>query len=128
MWRIGWDWVAPATSIAVSLLILYSTIQLLRETLDLLLDAVPTRIDPTAVAQYLTDVPGVQEVHDLYVWSMSTSSIALAAHLGGWTGPCAELHTRRGARDRASLRDGTCDVQLEPADADVACAQPGRCL
>src|SRR5262245_35150230 len=79
--RTGWAWVDPATSLVVSAVILYSTWKLVREALDLLLDAVPAHIDPDAVAKYLAGLSEVREVHDLHVWSMSTTEVALTAHL-----------------------------------------------
>jgi cobalt-zinc-cadmium efflux system protein len=81
VWRTGWTWVDPATSIVVSAVILFSTWKLVREALDLLLDAVPPHIDPDAVAKYLAELSDVREVHDLHVWSMSTTEVALTAHL-----------------------------------------------
>ena len=129
VWRTGWDWIDPATSIAVSLLILFSTIGLLREALDLLLDAVPAHIDPVAVEEYLAGLPGVQQVHDLHIWSMSTTDVALTAHLvvDGQSRPPAFV---RDASHEIEHRFGIAHatLQLEPADADEACAQPGRCL
>jgi cobalt-zinc-cadmium efflux system protein len=81
VWRTGWEWVDPATSIVVSLVILFGTISLLRDALNLLLDAVPAHIDPAAVESYLAKVPNVQAVHDLHIWSMSTTESALTVHL-----------------------------------------------
>jgi len=54
---------------------------LLRESLDLALDAVPRDIDPAALAACLAAVPGVTAVHDLHVWNASTSEISLTVHL-----------------------------------------------
>ncbi|HVK86792.1 MAG TPA: cation diffusion facilitator family transporter [Kofleriaceae bacterium] len=81
VWQTGHTWIDPATSIVVSIVILYGTIDLLREALDLLLDAVPSHIDPVAVEDYLAKVPDVQAVHDLHIWSMSTTQAALTVHL-----------------------------------------------
>lgn len=81
VWRTGWSWIDPATSIAVSLVILVGTVGLLREATDLILDAVPTHIDPAAVASYLATIDGVTAVHDLHIWPMSTTEAALTVHL-----------------------------------------------
>jgi cobalt-zinc-cadmium efflux system protein len=81
VWRTGWTWIDPVTSLLVSATILYGTWKLVREAFDLLLDAVPAHIDPDAVETYLAQLPAIREVHDLHVWSMSTTEVALTAHL-----------------------------------------------
>ncbi len=77
----GWTWLDPALSIAIAVVILLGTWDLLRQSLHLSLDGVPTSIELAAVKSYLSALPGVSEVHDLHVWAMSTSEIALTAHL-----------------------------------------------
>jgi cobalt-zinc-cadmium efflux system protein len=81
VWRTGWSWIDPATSLVVSAVILVGTWKLLREALNLLLDAVPPHIDPKHVETFLATLPEVREVHDLHIWSMSTTEVALTAHL-----------------------------------------------
>ena len=76
-----WSWLDPAVSLLVSALIVVGTWGILRESLDLAMDAVPGRIDPAAVRTYLEAAPGVVEVHDLHVWAMSTTETALTVHL-----------------------------------------------
>jgi cobalt-zinc-cadmium efflux system protein len=129
VWRTGWSWVDPATSIVVSLVIVASTVGLLREALDLLLDAVPPHIDPDAVEKYLAELPGVQQVHDLHIWPMSTTAVALTAHLVvQWDGR-SPMFVRDAAHEiehRFGIAHAT--IQLEPADGDAVCAQPGLCL
>lgn len=77
----GWTWLDPAVSLVIAVVILAGTWGLLREALDLAMDAVPAGIDPEAVAAYLAALPGVVAVHDLHVWGMSTTEVALTAHL-----------------------------------------------
>lgn len=77
----GWTWLDPAVSLVIAVVILAGTWSLLREALDLAMDAVPAGIDPEAVAAYLGALPGVVAVHDLHVWGMSTTEAALTAHL-----------------------------------------------
>jgi cobalt-zinc-cadmium efflux system protein len=81
MWLTSLAWIDPAISIAVVLLILWGTWGLLRESLDLALDAAPAHIDVAAVRAYLAAQPGVIAVHDLHVWAMGATSPALTAHL-----------------------------------------------
>lgn len=78
---LGWQWIDPITSLAVALVIFFGTWTLLREAFDLALDAVPSEIDPTEVREFLAKLPGIDEVHDLHIWAMSTTETALTAHL-----------------------------------------------
>ena len=77
----GWPWLDPALSLGIVVVILVGTWGLLRDSVNLALDAVPEGIDPPAVEQYLRGLPGVTEVHDLHIWGMSTTEVALTAHL-----------------------------------------------
>ena len=77
----GWLWLDPAVSLVIAAVIIVGTWSLLRESLDLALDAVPIGIDPAKVKAFLRDLPGVVAVHDLHIWAMSTTETALTAHL-----------------------------------------------
>lgn len=77
----GQNWIDPAISVMVVLLILWGTWGLLRESLDLAMDAAPAHIDVAAVRTYLATQPGVIAVHDLHVWAMGATKPALTAHL-----------------------------------------------
>jgi cobalt-zinc-cadmium efflux system protein len=77
----GWAWIDPAVSIVIVLLIVLSTWSLLRESLRMVLAAVPSNVDPHEVRQFLEQGPGVSETHDLHIWAMSTTETALTAHL-----------------------------------------------
>jgi cobalt-zinc-cadmium efflux system protein len=77
----GWDWLDPAVAIAVSLLIAVTAAGLFREALHLSLDGVPFEIDRAAIADWLVQQDGVQGLHDLHIWPLSTTRTALAVHL-----------------------------------------------
>lgn len=77
----GWCWFDPLAAIIVSVLIALSTWRLLKSALALALDAVPTGIDRDAVEASLQALPGVDSIHDLHIWSLSTTRPALTAHL-----------------------------------------------
>ena len=77
----GWLWLDPMASIIVVVLILVGTWGLLRDSLNLALDAVPKHINTNDVRTYLSNLPGVSDIHDLHIWGMSTTDIALTAHL-----------------------------------------------
>lgn len=77
----GWAWLDPAISLVIAVVILWSTWYLLRQALHLSLDGVPVSITLDKVKNYLTAQSNVIEIHDLHVWAMSTSEIALTVHL-----------------------------------------------
>lgn len=81
MWATGWLWLDPVVSLGIVLVIVLGTWGLLRDSLDLALDAAPRGIDPKAVKAWLAERPGVTEVHDLHIWAMSTTETAMTAHL-----------------------------------------------
>ncbi|WP_342150512.1 cation diffusion facilitator family transporter [Methylorubrum sp. SB2] len=77
----GYDWIDPVVSLVIAALIIVSTWGLLTESLRMALAAVPPRIDPLAVRACLAGRPGVVSLHDLHIWPMSTTEVALTAHL-----------------------------------------------
>lgn len=77
----GWVWLDPLVSIVIVLLILVGTWSLLRESLRLVLAAVPANVDAAAVTAFLKAQPGVSGMHDMHIWAMSTTETALTAHL-----------------------------------------------
>ena len=78
----GWLPIDPILSIAVALLILRSTWQLLKQSTGVLMEGVPGHLDFDAIGRSLAALPGVSDVHDLHIWNMSTEGVALSAHLG----------------------------------------------
>lgn len=77
----GWLWLDPSISLVIAGVILLGTWGLFKESTSLILQAVPAGIDPVAVGEYLNELPGVQEFHDLHIWAMSTTETALTVHL-----------------------------------------------
>jgi len=77
----GWGWVDPAVSLVIAAIIVWGTWGLFRESISMTLGAVPSAIDAAKVRSYLAGLPGVTQVHDLHIWSMSTTETALTAHL-----------------------------------------------
>ncbi len=74
-------WIDPIISLVIAVVIFLSTWGLLRDSLNLAFDAVPTHIDVQAVEELLRTLPGVTAIHDLHIWAMSTSDTALTVHL-----------------------------------------------
>jgi cobalt-zinc-cadmium efflux system protein len=77
----GWSRLDPIVSLLIVGVILISTWRLLRDSLTLSLDGVPAGVNSSAVMSYLADQRGVTDVHDLHIWALSTTSVALTAHL-----------------------------------------------
>lgn len=77
----GWEWIDPVTSLLIAAVILIGTWGLLRDSMNLALNAVPKGIDLDEIKAYLQSIPTVVEVHDLHVWGMSTTEAALTVHL-----------------------------------------------
>jgi cobalt-zinc-cadmium efflux system protein len=124
----GWTWIDPVVSLIIVAVILVSTWGLLRDSVNLALDAVPEDIDVARVQAYLASLPSVQAVHDLHIWGMSTTETALTAHLvipnpsdddALLAKACAELHDQFGI-EHATLQvergDPAYPCRLAPAE------------
>ncbi|MDZ7742459.1 MAG: cation diffusion facilitator family transporter [Bacteroidota bacterium] len=77
----GKQWIDPLTSFLIIAVILWGTWRLFTDSLDLALDAVPKHIKLEKVREFLLSQKGVENVHDLHIWAMSTTKVALTAHL-----------------------------------------------
>jgi cobalt-zinc-cadmium efflux system protein len=94
-----WLWLDPLVSLLIGVVILASTWGLLREAINLALDAVPRDIDARQVQNYLQHLSGVSAVHDLHIWAMSTTETALTAHLVLDRPPADNAMIERAAED-----------------------------
>jgi cobalt-zinc-cadmium efflux system protein len=122
----GWGWLDPLLSLIIVAIILIGTWGLLRDSLNLAMDAVPAHIDPEAVRSYLQGLPGVDDVHDLHIWAMSTTESALTVHLVRCatedrdrfiSGVHRELH------DRFGIGHATVQLETDPS----ACPFGAQC-
>jgi cobalt-zinc-cadmium efflux system protein len=80
LWR-DWRWADPAFSVIISLLIIYSAWRLLSDAVNILLEGAPSHINPAAVEEAMRTVEGVNEVHDLHIWTITSDRHALTAHV-----------------------------------------------
>jgi cobalt-zinc-cadmium efflux system protein len=118
----GWVWLDPAVSLVIGGLIVLGTWSLMRESLDLALQAVPTSVDHAQVLTYLRALPGVSDVHDLHIWGMSTTETALTAHLVRPGGQLDDSLLRRACQDlRARFSVHHATLQIESGMADHPC-------
>jgi cobalt-zinc-cadmium efflux system protein len=76
----GWAAADPIASLVVTAIVMRSAWRLVRESVDVLLESVPTHISPAAVRTQIEAIPGVESVHDLHIWSVSSGMVAMSAH------------------------------------------------
>ena len=77
----GLQWIDPALSLGIAAVIVLGTWGLLRDSMDMALDAAPKGVDVARVRDWLCALPGVEAIHDLHIWAMSTTETALTAHI-----------------------------------------------
>ena len=81
IWATSWAWVDPVLGIGIALWVLPRTWTLLSEAIDVLLESVPRGINLDAVEAAMRNTPGVRDIHDLHVWSLTSGKVALSAHV-----------------------------------------------
>jgi cobalt-zinc-cadmium efflux system protein len=117
----GWVWLDPLTSLVIVGVIVWGTWGLLRDSLAMSVNAVPSKIDPQAVRRYLETCSGVSSVHDLHIWAMSTTESALTAHLvfpAGHPGDEFLLRAASELRHRFGIDHTTLQIEISE---DSAC-------
>lgn len=112
----GWLAADPIISVLVAFLILVGSWRLVRESVDVLLEAVPRDIDLGEVYRTICGIPGVEEIHDLHVWTITSGVLAMSAHViaPGPDGPriLREIHQRM--HERFGIRHVTVQVAPRP--------------
>ena len=123
IWLTHWEWLDPAVSLVVSVVIIVGTWGLLKSATGLALAAVPEGVDAAAVRSHLLALPGVTGLHDLHIWGMSTTETALTCHLvmpGGHPGDAVLTGVAQQLHHRFGIQHAT--IQIELADTDEVCA------
>jgi cobalt-zinc-cadmium efflux system protein len=119
----AWTWLDPATSIVIALVIIGGTWSLFSQSLHLLFDGVPEGIVLAEVDSLLRALPGVEDLHDLHVWAMSTTDVALSAHLvmpGGHPGDKFLEQLAQDLHDRFHINHPTIQIELDGLDHGCA--------
>jgi len=96
-------WLDPAATLVIAALIFAAAWRLLRQSADVLLEATPAGVDPSEVATTIASVPGVESVHDLHIWSLSSAVHALSVHVVVAGHPSLEEAQRVGTAVKAAV-------------------------
>ncbi len=122
IWAFQWRWADPVTSALIGVLIIYSSWRLLGESVSVLMESAPRGIDVDELRAAMAATPGVLEVHDLHVWTITSGLDSLSAHVVAEDGrPHAALLS-----ELQNLLDGRFGIhhvtlQIEPADWGPDC-------
>lgn len=119
----GWHWVDPVMSLVINAVIVWGTWSLLTGSLGMALDAVPPGTDLAAIRTFLLGLPGVTGLHDLHVWSLSTTETALTCHLvmaDGTSLDAALEPAAEGLEERFGIGHATLQPERSPSEAHLA--------
>lgn len=125
----GWAWLDPLVAILVSVLVAWTAFGLLRSALRVSLDAAPPHIDAAAVTARLAAQPGVRTIHDVHIWALSTTSVALTAHLvmpAGHPGDRILSELTATLQQQFGIEHAT--LQIEMGDADACGLAPDNVI
>jgi cobalt-zinc-cadmium efflux system protein len=120
IWQYGWYWADPAVSFVIGTLVIFASWHLLREAVGVLLEATPAHINVADLRAAMEQVPGVLEVHDLHVWTITSGMDAMSGHVivpddwGGRTQGDILRDLHRILHDRFGIHHAT--IQTEPPD------------
>lgn len=126
----GWTAADPIVSVAIALLIVTSAWRLVRESLDVLLEAAPSSLPTEVVRQAVLAVPGVESVHDVHLWTVSSGVIAMSAHA---TVPELARHPAalleiRAALGRLGVSLATVQIEIAPTCARLTPTETGPAI
>ena len=125
----GHSWIDPVLSLIIAGMIVYSSIGIVRETLNILLEGTPRNLQLATIREAMQSVDGVLDVHDLHVWSLGSSSHALASHVTVADMPMSDCgcileginHT---LRDRFHITHTTIQFEITGCETTHGCSAP----
>jgi cobalt-zinc-cadmium efflux system protein len=125
----GWELADPIVSIVISILIAASAWSILRDSVDVLLEAAPRGMDTEEIGYAMAGLKGVDEVHDLHVWEITSGMPMLSAHV--LVGPEADCHAIRGdleklLRERYEIGHSTLQVEHTSNQGPIQIDRPPR--
>ncbi len=116
--KTGLSWIDPVTSLVIVAVIAIGTWGLLRDSVNMSLQAAPPGIDPLEIGSFLRAQDGVQEFHDLHVWPMSTTETALTVHLlmpSGYPGDTYTARVAAALKEKFGIDHATIQIETDPA-------------
>jgi cobalt-zinc-cadmium efflux system protein len=119
------SWIDPVSALVVAAIIVYEAARVFRDSVAVLLESTPADVDPDELSRAMTADPGVAEVHDLHVWSLSSDMRVLSAHMVLTGHPTLEEAQVVGERVKASIAQSfaishsTLELECERCDDDA---------
>jgi cobalt-zinc-cadmium efflux system protein len=116
--KTGLAWIDPVTSLIIVAVIAIGTWGLLRDSVNMSLHAAPPGLDPEEIGAFLRAQDGVQEIHDLHIWPMSTTETALTVHLlvpAGYPGDAYTARLAAGLKEKFRVDHATIQIETDPA-------------
>jgi cobalt-zinc-cadmium efflux system protein len=124
----GKMWIDPAVGLLIVATILWGTWGLLRDSVSLILDAIPHYIDHNGVRKFLEHLPDVVAVHDLHIWGLSTKEVALTAHLVVANDHTANVDYKKiNTVLKENFRINHITIQVEIENSDFLCVRSEMC-
>jgi cobalt-zinc-cadmium efflux system protein len=120
--KTGFVWIDPVVSLVIVAVVAAGTWSLLRDSVNMSLQAAPPGLDPTEVEDFLRARDKVEDIHDLHVWPMSTTETALTVHLlvpTGYPGDAFSAEIAAALKTRFGIDHSTIQIEIDPA---VDCA------
>ena len=129
LWLTGWWWVDPVAGLILAAVVVIGALRLLREAADVLLESVPEGVDVAEVEAVMLAVDGVDSIHDLHVWSLTSGVHALSGHLRVSADRLGETDrilqaAKRGVRERFAIGHTTLQVESESCGRVVCVLGP----
>jgi cobalt-zinc-cadmium efflux system protein len=115
----GYMWIDPIVGLLIVITILWGTWGLLRDSIRLILDAIPRHIDYKGVTRFLESLPDVKAVHDLHIWGLSTKEVAITAHLVMASDHQSDVdykHINTVLKEKFKINHVTIQVEMENSD------------
>ncbi len=119
VWAFGWNWADPAASVLIGILVIYSSWNLLKQAIAILMESTPGHLDVDTVRDAIQSTPGVCEVHDLHIWTITSGMESLSAHVvlaAGYDSAPSLNALRQVLHDRFAIDHIT--IQIDPAGQD----------